>query len=170
MSHQQPISFVCKALTCSSIMDSVSKRGSMQPWTVLAMMHLHHLLHTPCQLVKPPSITRECSLTNCADRSLLLEQRTFTSCQSRCTSQMKSTAITQRTTWLCLRTTITMTMMTMAMMTTMITTMMTMAMMTTMTTTTMAMMTTMITTTMAMMTTMITTMETMMTMTTAITT
>ena len=150
MSHQQPISFVCKALTCSSIMDSVSKRGSMQPWTVLAMMHLHHLLHTPCQLVKPPSITRECSLTNCADRSLLLEQRTFTSCQSRCTSQMKSTAITQRTTSLCLRTTITTT---------------------TMITTTMAMMTTMITTTMAMMTTMITTtMKAMMTMTTAITT
>ena len=154
MNHQQPISFVCKALTCSSIMDSVSKRGSMQPWTVLVMMHLHHFPRTPCHLVKPPSITRECSLTNCASRSPHREQQTSTSCQSRCTSQMRYTATMQRTTSLCLRTTITTT-----------TTMMTMAMMTTMTTAMMTMMT------MAMMTTMATTtMTAMMTMTTAITT
>ena len=139
MNHQQPISFVCKALTCSSIMDSVSKPGLMQPWTVLAMMHLHRLPHTLCQQVRLLSITREYLLTNYAARSLLLEQQMFTSCQSRCTSQMRFTATTQRTTSPCLRTT---TMTTMVMMT-----MTTMVMMTTTTTVMMAM-----TTTVAMMT------------------
>ena len=142
MNHQPLISFVCKALTCSSIMDSVSKHGSMQPWTVLAMMHLHHFPRTPCLLVRLPSITRECSLISCASRSPHQEQQTFISCQSRCTSQMRYTATMLHTTSPCLKTIITMTMTTMAMMTTM-----TMAMMTTMTMAMMITTTTMITTT-----------------------
>ena len=147
-SHLQPTLFDCKTLTCSSTTDSVSKHGSMQPWTVLAMMHLHHSPHTLCRPVRLPSITKGCSLTSCAAHSLQQEQRTSTCWQSRCTSQMKSTAITLHTTLPCLRTTTTMT--------TIITVMMTQEAIQMMVTMSMAMMST--------------TMEVMMAMTTAITT
>ena len=140
--HQQQILFDYKVLICSSTTVSVWKPGLTQRWRVLVTMHRHRSQPTPCQQVKPPSITKECSLTNCASRSPHREQQTSTSCPSRCTSQMRYTVTTQLTTSLCLRTT-TMTI--------------------TMITTTTAMTTSMITTTME-------TMMTMMTMTTAITT